>query len=87
MSKRHSDALAIQMGAVNLSGMAHSLIEACREVREEGGDTRADPAVRLIVHQMAFIARVAELDDALSAYGEATRACEDAIKVREPAAS
>lgn len=55
MSKRHSDALMIQEGAVNPSGMAHSLVSACKECLNEGVSQRDDPAVKLIVHQLAYI--------------------------------
>lgn len=41
--------------ACNLAGLANSLIEMVREVHGEGGDVREDPAVRLVVHQMAFL--------------------------------
>lgn len=60
MAKRHKDALGIQMGACNPSGIAHSLVAACSEIRAEpdhrGTDQiTSDPAVRLMVHQLAFI--------------------------------
>ena len=63
MSHRHSAALAIQEGACNPSGIAHAIINACREIREEptfAGTTsiKNDPAVRLMVHQLAYICGV-----------------------------
>jgi hypothetical protein len=60
MAKRHADALMIQTGACNPSGIAHSIIEACREVRQERGDVCADPAVRLMVHQLAYICKAGD---------------------------
>ena len=62
--KRHRDALFIQdPGACNPSGIAHSIVDACRECRDNGvTDTaaiRADPAIRLMVHQLAFICGLA----------------------------
>lgn len=60
MAKRHSDALFISDGACNPSGIAHSIMEACREIRGEPGHTgtdqiRNDPAIKLMVHQLAFL--------------------------------
>lgn len=45
----------LAQSACNLAGLANSLIEMVREVHAEGGDVREDPAVRLLVHQMAFL--------------------------------
>jgi hypothetical protein len=84
MAKRHSDAIAIQLGACNPSGIAHSIIAACTEARAEGAGTAAlcaDPAIRLMVHQLAFLTNVAEINESLDAYGELTKACELAINV------
>jgi hypothetical protein len=80
MAKRHKDALLIQAGACNPSGIAHSIIEACREIREEpaaaGTDQiRNDPAIRLMVHQLAYLCNARGVDD-LDTYGELTRECE-----------
>jgi hypothetical protein len=47
------DALVIvNAGASNPSGIAHSIIEACREIREHepGASTADDPAIRLMVY-------------------------------------
>lgn len=55
-TRRFADALAIQQGACNPSGIAHSLVDAFREIVDENGDTEAnDPAVRLILHQLCFM--------------------------------
>jgi hypothetical protein len=64
MSKRHKDAIAIQRGACNPSGVARSLVCAIDEARNEGLDTngiRNDPAVRLIVHQLEFLCHISDL--------------------------
>jgi hypothetical protein len=78
--KRHRDAIAIQHGACNPSGIALSIVEACREIRAGSGyngtvDVTSDPAVRLMVHQLAFICRA---DDAYIAddYSTLIEACE-----------
>lgn len=55
MTKRHRDALGISAGAVNPSGMAHSLVSACRECLDENVAQHSDPAVKLIVSQLAYI--------------------------------
>lgn len=78
--KRHRDALTIQGGACNPSGIALSIVDACREIRRDPGTGTAqitgDPAVRLMVHQLAFICRA---DDARLGpeYDALTRACEE----------
>jgi hypothetical protein len=49
------------------------------ERADENADTarkRSDPAVRLIVHQLAFLCGVQEIEDSLTVYGELTKACE-----------
>jgi hypothetical protein len=61
---RFRDALAIvDPGACNPSGIALSIAEACREIREhETSATTAlcqDPAIRLMVYQLASICDVA----------------------------
>jgi hypothetical protein len=81
--KRHKDALAIQLGACNPSGIAYSIIEACREMRETPGHSGTDEickdaAIRLMVHQLAFLTNVREIDDSLTTYSELTQACENA---------
>lgn len=83
--KRFSDALSIQGGAVNVQAIANSLLNACREIRAEwdSGKPRemsrrleGDPAVRLIIHQLAFLARVYEIEGNATTYGELTAQCE-----------
>jgi hypothetical protein len=61
---RFRDALAIvDPGACNPSGIALSIVDACREIREhETSATTAlcqDPAIRLMVYQLASICGVA----------------------------
>ena len=62
---RFRDALVIvNPGACNPSGIASSIADACREIREhEKADTKRicqDPAIRLMVYQLASICGVAE---------------------------
>ena len=80
MSRRNSDARAIQLGAVNPSGICHSILNACTEVRDDGGGTdqlRSDPAIRLMVHQLAFLCNVREIEDGLNVYGELVDAIQE----------
>ena len=61
---RFRDALAIvNPGACNPSGIALSIAEACREIREHETSATAalcqDPAIRLMVYQLASICGVA----------------------------
>ncbi len=61
---RFRDALAIvNPGACNPSGIALSIVEACREIREHETSATAalcqDPAIRLMAHQLASICDVA----------------------------
>lgn len=58
MSKRHNDALFIWAGACNPSGIARSIADACAAVIRENGDQRTDPAVRLMVAQLAYLVGV-----------------------------
>lgn len=58
MAKRHQDAIVISDGACNPSGIAHSIIDACAEIRDAGGGSAqlcADAAIRLMVHQLGYL--------------------------------
>jgi hypothetical protein len=82
MAKRHRDALAIQEGACNPSGIAHSIVTACQEIRAEPNHTgtaqiTSDPAVRLMIHQLAFICRAND-DQIGEDYHHLTTVCENA---------
>ena len=55
---RFREALQIvDPGASNPSGIAHAIVAACAEVRREGGSTAKDPAIRLMVTQLAWVCR------------------------------
>ena len=89
MAKRHSDAIAIQLGACNPSGIAHSIVSACQEIRAETGFTgtaqiTSDPAIRLMVHQLAFICGViGGVEDFINHpnFTECTNQCDKNIKM------
>lgn len=60
MAKRHKNAILINEGACNPSGIAHAILEACREIRAEPGysgtdQMRRDPALRLMVNQLSLL--------------------------------
>ncbi len=90
MSNRHADAIAIQLGACNPSAIAHSLVKAFQEIRDEPGFTgtealKNDPAVKLMVHQLAFLTGVitgAEDFAKEPSYITCACACGDRIKVK-----
>ena len=55
---RFREALQIvDPGASNPSGIAHAIVAACTEVRREGGSTATDPAIRLMVTQLAWVCK------------------------------
>jgi hypothetical protein len=79
-TNRHNDAIGIQGGACNLSGVARALVRAINQCRNENKGTqevRDDAAIRLIVHQMAFLCNVAEIDNTSDVYGTLTKECEE----------
>ncbi|TGR73037.1 hypothetical protein EN836_34600 [Mesorhizobium sp. M1C.F.Ca.ET.193.01.1.1] len=76
MRNRFENALLIQQGACNPSGIALTLHEACKECLAEGVDQRTDPAIRLITHQLAFLMDVASIDRNLMEYSNLTAQCE-----------
>jgi hypothetical protein len=74
-AKRFANALLIvDPGACNPSGIAYAIVDACREAREEGVSTKDDPAVRLMVTQLAWVCRA---DSDTEDYGKLLAACRD----------
>ena len=78
--KRFADAHEIQKGAVNPSGIARALVAACAECLDAGADQRRDPAVRLIVHQLAYLCDIDEINRELGVYGYLLKICEEQAK-------
>ena len=77
---RFRDALAIvNPGACNPSGIAHSIVDACREIREREptASTAHDPAIRLMVYQLASVCGVT--DYALDRYMTDGVACKERL--------
>jgi hypothetical protein len=77
MRNRHTNAVLIQQGACNIRGIARSLVEAADEAGEEGIQPSEDAAVRLIIHQLAFLANTAEIDSGLEVYSNLIDECEE----------
>ena len=70
---RFREALQIvDPGACNPSGIAHAIVAACAEARNEGGSTATDPAVRLMVTQLALVCRA---DSGTDDYGQLLTEC------------
>lgn len=85
---RYRAALAISDGACNPSGIAHAFIEGCRDARQEGADTAAlyaDPALRLMVHQLAHLMGAFEIDRSLTLWDELRERCEEEDYARKEA--
>ena len=79
---RFRDALTIvDPGACNPSGIALSIAEACHEIRDhETSTTKAlcqDPAIRLMVYQLASVCGIAEY--ALERYIADEAACKERL--------
>ena len=77
LPRRFRNAYMIQQGACNPAGIARSLVEACDECLAEGVSQRADPAVRLITHQLAYLMDTRALDTETSTYTELYDLCRD----------
>jgi len=87
MRNRFDNAVGIQEGACNPSGILHSMLEACEEIRAEpshaGTDQlRADPALRLMAHQLNYLLNVGEIERDLDVYGKLVHFCRTRCSVR-----
>ncbi|MGF6604366.1 hypothetical protein P3T23_009121 [Paraburkholderia sp. GAS448] len=83
---RHEEALNIQQGASNLSGIARSLVRAinqCHADKLGSQQIRDDPAIRFFVHQMAFLCNVGELNRKPDVYEALEKACEERSAARQ----
>jgi hypothetical protein len=74
---RFQDALFIQEGACNISGIAHALVYAANEARKDGVQPSEDVAVRLIVHQLNHLCKVDEINNGLVKYVELVEECKN----------
>ena len=56
MSNRFKNAYEIwNVGASNPVGVTNALLDAMKEVRDEGGDINKDPAVQMILDHLCFL--------------------------------
>ena len=55
MTQRYKDALACNDGAINPVAICNAIIRAVKEIDGEKGDRLNDPAVVIMVHQLASI--------------------------------
>lgn len=67
MARRYADALMIDNGACNPSGIVHTILTAINELMSEPGyrgtlHMRSDPAIRLMVNQLSFLMGNGEVD-------------------------
>lgn len=79
MTQRFKDAQTAQNGACNPRPIANALVNAIDECRAEGVDPTEDPAVFLILHQLAYV--LTDLDLAASSMRGAIRYVEDMGKL------
>jgi hypothetical protein len=87
MTKRYKNALEIvNVGACNPSGVCFAIIEACQEMRAEPGhggtdEICRDPAIRLMVSQLAFLVHNPEMPH--EDYAAAIKSCEQTVEIEE----
>ena len=84
---RHSDALAISAGACNPLAITNSIARGLNEIRDQFGggstsDMTGDPAIRLMVSQLAFITGIWG-GVSNFAHGDDFRHCEQACRDAE----
>ncbi|SOF01896.1 hypothetical protein SAMN05446635_10018 [Burkholderia sp. OK233] len=65
----------IQAGAGNPSGVTRTLARAINACHQETVRAREDPAVRLIVHQLAVLCGSLAIDNTLDVYGKLNDQC------------
>ena len=55
MAQRHKDALTCHDGAINPIAICNAIANAVKEIDKENGDRLNDPAVFIMVYQLAHI--------------------------------
>lgn len=76
---RFKEALFIDAGAGNLTAITSTLLRMCKEVMKETQCTERvwkDPAIRLVVHQMAHLTNVHDVISSISKYTEVVDKCQ-----------
>jgi len=87
-TNRFKDALLIQQGASNPSGVARALVQAIGSCHQDGTNPTEDPAVRLIVQQLGHLCGTWEIFRDLDAHANLMARCEEgsvALHTRRPA--
>ena len=76
---RFDAALTISDGACNPVGIASAIFDYGSKILHSKGTqaVREDPAIRLMVHQLAYLCGVDELNDDLFAYGKIRDICKE----------
>lgn len=81
---RFSDAIYISDGACNPVAIAHTINHHMSIMHQNGSSSteiREDPALRLMVHQLAFLMNVQQLDSEVCAWSVLRHKCEtEALK-------
>lgn len=80
--KRFALALQIDQGASNMVPLSRVLHESTQECLDENVAPQKDPAVRLIVHQMAHLTDLGASIDLLE-YRKIVKACEEAVEANK----
>lgn len=76
---RFSDAIYISDGACNPVAVAHTINHHMSIMHQNGSSSteiREDPALRLMVHQLAFLMNVQQLDSEVCAWSHLRHKCE-----------
>ena len=81
MSKRFKNAYEIwNVGASNPVGVTNALLDAMKEVRDEGGDVGNDPAVQVILDHLCFLCGMTQPSMLTSRLDEAIKLVEEKAK-------
>lgn len=81
MSKRHKAAYEIwNVGASNPMGVTNALLDAMKEVRDEGGDVSNDPAVQMILDHLCFLCNMPQPSFIMENWERVYKAVEDQAK-------
>jgi hypothetical protein len=87
MKNRNHTARMAQAGACNPIPLASGLQRAIQEMRDADADTTQileDPACRLIVHQLAYLFKIDQINGGHAEYCRLTNAIEEAECPPEP---
>ena len=81
MSKRFKNAYEIwNVGASNPVGVTNALLDAMKEVRDEGGDPSNDAAVQMILDHLCFLCNMPQPSFIMENWERVYKAVEDQAK-------